>query len=275
MMRISRAALAVALLSPRAVLGTVLTLGDALERARQGAPAIVAARLRPDEARGRLAGASVLLRDNPVVDAVAGRRKTGGEVSTDLETGVTQTFELGGQRRSRIAGARAEIESRSAEAANAVREALRQVAASFLRVLAAQDRLQVLRANEEIARSLLDTSERRHRAGDIADLELNLARVAASRAHADARVAAAARELARSELKVALGIDANEPLDVRGNLRERPAHALDELLTAAADRADLRALAAEVREAEAEARLGERSRWPDLGSRTASARSTR
>ena len=56
MHRIALATLAVALLSPRAVLGTVLTLNDALERARREAPGVLAARLRSDEARGRLAG---------------------------------------------------------------------------------------------------------------------------------------------------------------------------------------------------------------------------
>ena len=50
MHRISKAALCAAVLSSRPVLGTVLTLDDALARARRESPAIVTARLRPDEA---------------------------------------------------------------------------------------------------------------------------------------------------------------------------------------------------------------------------------
>jgi cobalt-zinc-cadmium efflux system outer membrane protein len=267
MHRISLATLAVAVLSPTAVLGTVLTLDDALERARREAPAVVAARLRPDEARGRLAGASVLLRDNPVLEAAGGRRESDRGVSTDIDTGISQSFELGGRRPSRITGAQAEVESQAARAADTTRQVLSEVAASFLRALAAQDRVRVLHVNEEIATDLLRVAERRHQAGDIADLEVNVARVAASRAHADLRAAEADRERAMSELKVALGIEANELLEVRGDLRARRAHPLAELVTAAADRPDLRALAADVREAEAEVRLGEGFRWPDLGVR--------
>ena len=45
-----------------------MTLQGALELARRRAPGIVAERLRVDEARGRLVGASVLLRENPVIE---------------------------------------------------------------------------------------------------------------------------------------------------------------------------------------------------------------
>lgn len=264
---ISRAALAVALLSPRAVLGTVLTLEDALERARREAPGVLAARLRPDEARGRLAGASALLRDNPVIEGGAGRRDAERGVSTDIDTSISQTFELGGRRRSRVAGAQALVQRETASADDAARQVLTDVASAFLRALAAEERLRVLRANGEVAADLLRVAERRHEAGDIADLDVNLARVAAARARAEVRAAEAARNRALGALKVILGTDAAEPLEVRDDLRARRVRPLDELLVAAADRPDLRALAADVRAAEAEARLGEGFRWPDLGVR--------
>ncbi len=265
MNRISMAALGVALLSSRPVLGTVLTLDDALARARREAPAVVAARLRPDEARGRLAGASVWLRDNPVIEGTAGRRDANDRVSTDIETGVSQSFELGRRRRSRIAGAQAEVARETASAENATREALLQVATSFMRAVAADDRLRVLRANETLARELLRVAERRHQAGDIADLDRNVARIAAARARAELSASEAARELGLAELKVALGMDAAESLEVRGELRIRPERGLDDLLSASAERPDVRALGEEMRAAEAEAQLGSGLRWPDLG----------
>src|SRR5205807_53317 len=154
----------------------------------------------------------VLLRDNPVVEAAGGRRESDRGVSTDIDTGISQTFELGGRRRSRITGAQAEVESQTAGAADTTRQVLSEVAASFLRALAAQERLRVLTTNEGIATDLLRVAERRHQAGDIADLELNVARIAASRAHSDVRAAEAARERAMAELRVALGIEASEPL---------------------------------------------------------------
>jgi cobalt-zinc-cadmium efflux system outer membrane protein len=266
-MRISGAALAVALISPRAVFGTVLTLDDALERARREAPAIMTARLRPDEARGRLAGASVFLRDNPVAEFTGGRRDSDRGVSTDIETGLGQTFELGGQRRARVQGARAELERETAGAEDATRETLRDVAVLFLQAVASEQRVRVLRQNEVLTSDLLTVARRRHAAGDIADLDLNVAQVASSRAHADVRAAESARDLALRDLKVVLGMDAAEPLEVQGELRGPRMRPLDELLATAADRPDLRALADDARAADAEARLGDGLRWPDLGVR--------
>ena len=265
MKRISLAALCAAVLSSRPVLGTVLTFDGALERARRDAPAVVAARLRPDETRERLAGASTWLRDNPMIEGRAGRRDASDGVSTDVETGISQSFELGGRRRARIAGARADVAHETASAEDAMREVLQHVAASFVRAVAADDRLRVLRANEGLAADLLRVAERRHRAGDIADLEMNVARVAAARARADVRAAEAGRELGLSELRVALGMDAAEPLEVRGQLAPRPGRALGELLAASAERPDLRALREQIREAEAESEVGNGLRWPDLG----------
>jgi cobalt-zinc-cadmium efflux system outer membrane protein len=261
------AALAAAVLSPRAVLGTVLTLDDALERARRQAPAVLAARLGADEARGRLAGASVLLRDNPVVEATGGRRDSDRGVSAEVDTTIDQRFELGGRRRSRIAGAEAEVQRETASAEDTTRRLLADVAASFLRAVAAGERLRVLRANEAVAMDLLGVAERRHQAGDVADLDVNVARVAAWRARADVQAAEARLQGILGELQAILGMDASEPLEVRGDLRPRRTHALDELLASAGERPDLRALASDVDAAEADVRLGEGFAWPDLGMR--------
>src|SRR2546426_12647790 len=53
----------------------VLTLDQALARARERAPSILSAKARIDEARGRLAGASVLLRDNPLIETACWRSR--------------------------------------------------------------------------------------------------------------------------------------------------------------------------------------------------------
>jgi cobalt-zinc-cadmium efflux system outer membrane protein len=267
MNRMPWAALAVVLCSPGMVRGTVLTLDDALERARHAAPGVLAARLRPEEARGRLAGASALLRDNPVIDGAAGRRDADGRISTDIETGISQTFELGGRRHSRIMGARAELERETASAEDTTRQLLSEVASVFLRGVASEARVRALRVNAEVAADLARAADRRHRAGDIADFELNVARVAGSRARAELSAAEAARDRAVGEVKVILGMEPAEPLELRGELGPRRVLSLDDLLVAAADRSDLHALRSDVRAAEAEARLGEGLRWPDVGVR--------
>src|SRR5437660_9643853 len=61
----------------------VVTLQQALELARRRAPVILAARDRINEARGRLAGARILLRENPVLNISAGPRQLPGNTVTD------------------------------------------------------------------------------------------------------------------------------------------------------------------------------------------------
>ena len=65
-----RLAVAAALLSPRptGAAEVTLTLQGALDLARERGPSVLAARGRIEEARGRRAGAAILLRDNPEVD---------------------------------------------------------------------------------------------------------------------------------------------------------------------------------------------------------------
>src|SRR6478609_11069442 len=82
-----------------------LTLEGVLASARARSPEVVVAEARVDETRARLVGARVRFRDNPVVDFSAGpRRAANGGTSTDLDVGVSQSFETGARRSARIVG---------------------------------------------------------------------------------------------------------------------------------------------------------------------------
>ena len=69
----------------------LLTYEQALERARSRAPLILAAQDRIEEARGRLLGAKVLLRDNPLLSFSGGPRYTPGSDLIDSEVGLSQS----------------------------------------------------------------------------------------------------------------------------------------------------------------------------------------
>src|SRR3954447_8248398 len=69
-----------------------LTLEQALDRARQHAPVILSAKGRIEEARGRLAGALVRFRDNPLIELDAGPRFTPEGRIADVELGFSQNF---------------------------------------------------------------------------------------------------------------------------------------------------------------------------------------
>ena len=242
-----------------------LSLDDVLARARERAPVILAARRQIDEARGRLVGASVLLRDNPVVQGAAGPRRREHGTSTDLDVGISQTFELGGRRAARIDGATAGVDVQAARGDDAARRLLRDVSAAFFRAVAADERVRLARTAEGFLGDLQLVAARRYRSGDIPVLDLNLALTAMARARSDRRAAEADVVATRGALQVLLGGEVDEPLRLRGALHGRRRYDLDALLARAPERADLRELAAEVGEAEAEVRLGTGAAWPDLG----------
>ncbi len=245
---------------------TTLTLDQALDMARTRAPILLSARARIEEARGRLKGASVLLRQNPSIETEAGPRISNPNRFTDVDVALTQEFELGGRRKARIAGAQAGIEKEIASSEEATRRLLREVASSFSRALAAQERVRLLTTAAKLAQEFLQIAERRYRAGDAAILEVNLSRTTAARARAELRVAAADVSTELGELRVLLGMKTGQSIAVTGDLHDRGTYDRAVLLTRALDaRPDYRALQAELREAEADVRLGEGFKWPDLG----------
>lgn len=245
---------------------TALTIDQALTLARERAPRLVSARGRIDEARGRLVGASVSLRTNPSVEAGAGYRSgADGQRSAEGSFTVTQGFEIGGQRGARIAGAQAGLSRATSDSDDATRRVLRDVALAFQRALYAQERARFATAAEAVAADVLRVSERRHQAGDIPRLDVSLARAALARARADVLSAEAGPETALGELRILLGMGPDEPLAVRGNLRDRRRFEPDELMARASRRPDLLSLEAELLEARADRDLGSAVRWPELG----------
>lgn len=246
-----------------------LTFEDALERARQSAPAVIAARMRIDEARGRVLGASLPLASNPTVEVAAGRRS--GEISsTDYSLEVGQDLELPQRRRARIDAARAGVTQEEQRAREVEREALREVATTFLRAVEARERSEAAGSGKHLADEALRIAERRYAAGDVAQLDVNLARTAVARADAETRIANATLTGQVTQLQVLLGLP--EPVTVGGSLRDALTLTTTELVARAADRPDVRVLEAEIAEAEADQRLARTLRWPDFGVRASYAK---
>ena len=241
-----------------------LTLDEALDLARARAPSVLAARARIDVAQGRVAGASVWQPFNPELEVAAGPRQGAAGTSLDMEIGLSQRVELGGRRQAREAAARAGVDHARLAAASITRWLLRDVAVAFYQVLHADQLLLVAEESQALAQELLRVAEQRHQAGDTGILDVHAARVAHARARARTAQIAAARIRAAGELRLLLGLAAEAPLAVRGDLAAPGTYALDALLAGAVDRPALRALEAGIREAEAEVALGEGHAWPEL-----------
>jgi cobalt-zinc-cadmium efflux system outer membrane protein len=241
-----------------------LTLDEALARAREQAPFVLVARARIEEARGRLAGARIRYLDNPTVDISAGPRSIDGTTLTDFDLGVSQLFETGGQRAARMAGAEAAIRRETATADDVRRLALRDVALAWLRTLHAQERVTLLSRAEAVAVDVATVASRRYAAGDIAILDVNVARSALARARAARMAAEAGRTVAGGELHRLLGLPRGAPPSARGDLR-RSTPPLGTLVAGVENRPDLQALGAEIADAEADVRLGRAASRPDVG----------
>jgi len=243
----------------------VLTYEDTLERARSAAPAIAAARMRIEEARGRILGASLPFSTNPTI-GVEGGRRSGGEASfTDYGVEVAQNLDLPSRRRARIDAANAGVAQEEQRAMETEREVLRDVATVWLRGLEARERADSATNGKHLADEALHIAERRYAAGDVAQLDVNLARTAVARGEAETRAASATLIGHVTQLQVLLGIA--EPVTIGGSLRDTRTLATDDFITRAAERPDVRALDAEIAETEAEQRLTKTLRWPDFGLR--------
>jgi cobalt-zinc-cadmium efflux system outer membrane protein len=230
-----------------------LSLAEALARAREHAPDLIAARLAHEEARAQLAGAA-RRQSNPEVDAAVGNRQGAETRFTDFEIGVAQGFEPGSRREARVAVAQAAIERAAADLDTATRRVVTATAGAFYRAIHAAERIALLNRARELAVSVRDAADRRFKAGDIAILDANVARVSLARLRSDIAAAQANQARALGELQQLSGLDA---VAVDGVLALRTDIALAPALEAAAQRPELRALAAAVDEAQAELALSD------------------
>jgi cobalt-zinc-cadmium efflux system outer membrane protein len=254
------AAVAVGLPSPcRAV--EEMTLDSALERAKQRSLAIVASRGRVAEAAARLR-ARPALRANPEIEAAWGARE--GAAARDFEVALSQSLDLGGRGRARTAIDEAALARDTADADETERTILRDVRTAFLRGLHAAERLRLARSVEAGASELHRIAERRHASGDIAALEVNVAASGLARARAETRSAEAAQASAHGELRALLDIAPGEPLSLAGDLADHRSYDGARILATIERRPEVRALEAQLREAEAEVRLGRGLAWPEI-----------
>jgi cobalt-zinc-cadmium efflux system outer membrane protein len=246
---------------------TVLTFEDTIARAREQSGGVVVARARVAEAEAALRDASARIRQNPLLEAHIGPRATDSGRTTDVDVGFSQQFETGGQWLARIAAARAGIEREGAGASEVARGAIFEAATAFLTGVAAGERLQLAEESDTVARQLLAATERRYSAGDIAAIDVNLARIDSARSAATLRAARADLSSAVAALRALLRLPAGEPLELRGSLDLPAPAALEQLRSVLESRPDFAAISAEVREAEAQAQLGRALRRPDFGVR--------
>ncbi len=238
-----------------------ITYERALVLARQQAPALAAARARAREAESQVEAASVW-RFNPQVSAATGQRFRSEGTIPQWSVGAQQWLELGGQRGDRIDAAKAGAAAGAARSENAQRLLLRDVSLAFISTLYWERRIRLAEENLHITESIVRVVTQRYEVGDVGGLERSVSTLAVVLAQTAADQARASQTQAEGRLKVLLGIPVSRDLACRGDLRQL---GLPEPTPAdLRERPDLRALRADIAQAEAEASLGRASRVPNL-----------
>ena len=201
--------------------GAPLTLRSAVESAHQNNQLIQAARLMIAETQGDLTGASLRLVDNLQVVASAGPRfpgMAGGDTKLQLEVGVEQVFQTGGERGHRINQAQADVGAATARAEDVQRVVDLAVASTFYETFAAEQRLELLEQNVRLARDLRDVALRRLDAGEGTPLELNTARIRLAEVQRRTMRARGTREAGAVRLAELLGLSPATPILFAGDL---------------------------------------------------------
>lgn len=239
-----------------------ITYERALALARDQAPRLVTARAHVREAESQVDAASVW-RFNPQVASAVGPRFGASDTSIDWSLGIQQWLEIGGQRSARIKAASADATANVARSEDTERLLLRDVSVAFVSVLYWEQRTRLAKENVRIAEAIKRVANQRHEVGDVGGLEESVAALAVVRARGEEDRSLASLTEAEGLLTAFLGVDANAELILRGELRQFGVSTESE--PDLASRPDLRALRADIHQAEAEAEIGRRNQVPNLG----------
>lgn len=248
-----------------------LTLEAAWQLAEQSNPVLNSARANLAAAEGQLADAQGLLWNNPEIATERVRRSVPGPVSgnqtqREWNLGLTQTLEIAGQQGYRRAAAEQELAGLR-ETIEEVRRQLRaDVEQKFVRVVSLQLRAEMETGLVDLIKENSEVTRKRFNAGEDTKLDANIAEVELGRARNQLDTVGEQLIQARSELAALLQLPAETLPAVKGAIFVKPElpYTLEQLLTAAANRAQFRAL--DHREQAARNRLGlERAAaYPDI-----------
>lgn len=246
-----------------------VTLGGLLAYADQRSPVLIVARSTRSRAEANQAAASVRGLANPQLSVSAGPRLGVDATGLDVEVGLSQQIQIGGERRRRMDAADRFDELTEAEIEQ-IRWAVHcDVHAAFHRALVEREKMQLAERVTSFQEDVLRVVERQITAGETAPLSLRLAQAEVAQAR-QVQVAFTQSFLAaRIQLAQLAGWPASTPPMPTGALdepRDPPAHA--HLVEIAQERLpSLLAGMAAVREAEARVAAADRNAWarPTIG----------
>jgi len=225
-----------------------LTLEDALRIAGQANPALNTAQASRYALEGQLAESRAPLWNNPTANFDPSRR-TAPQVGApnlrygEWSAGLSQTFEIAGQRGYRLQAATDELAAVDAAIAE-VRTQLRfEVEERFVKVLSLQRRILLENENLKLVEAAATSMGKRLAGGEASRLESNIARVEAERTNNQLGLLDEQLIAARAELAELLQLPSERLPEVSGEIARVEAYTREALLDLVAQRPQLAALA--------------------------------
>lgn len=204
---------------------------------------------------------------NPVLelDGATGAL-TGSSTENRLAIGASQEFLLNGKRDKKLAVAESELQRFENRIKDAERLLLLELKTGYYDLLLAESRLELAHKSFELNNQLVQITKERLAAGDVAELDVNLARVEAIRS--EGRKIESERDLvpARQRLLALMGMPSLETLKIAGFTEAKPLTANSAELKALAmeNRPDLQGVEAEKSKGAAELVLAQAERVPNV-----------
>ena len=204
---------------------------------------------------------------NPVLEMDGTTGEFSGSPSENrISVGISQEFLTMGKRGKRLRVAEKELEGFDRQFDNSGRLLVEEVKATFYDLLLAEKKVELAERSIALNNQLLEVTKQRLEAGDIPELEVNLARVEVARS--EGRKVDAERELypAKARLLALMGLSPDQGAGFSGSLEVKPfTRSLLELKELAlAKRPDVRALEVETAKGDAEIALALAGRIPNI-----------
>ncbi len=179
---------------------------------------------------------------------------------------VSQSVEVGGQRALRIDAATSGLERTRLEILDLGRLLRTEIKNSFAQALFTREREALAREYLHLQEELSNLVSIKHKAGDVAALEVNLSMVELARAQRDVIAAATGYRNSLLSLARIIGMPAGSPVSIEGELAPTlpPLPGKETLLARAGERPDVRAAEAETKRSEAAERLARREVVPNV-----------
>jgi len=242
-----------------------VTLEALLAHAETHAPLLALDGANAARIRAARAAAGRALPDNPELWVGVGPRIEGAETGVDFEVGVSQRFEVGGERAARLRVADARENAIEAESRDRRWDLHTTIHALFYEALVARERAALARRVLTFQEEIATTVGKQRAAGQVSQLAERIALAESANAR-QALTALTQAELAvRQDLALVSGWASSSPPQPRGDLTPITGlPSLADLIALASDkRPDLAVLDAAIAQARAEIRAADRDKTPE------------